>query len=114
MAAGSLAFTGQATAAAAGPACLASITPGQMRSQGMAIYYLVISIAGQLFGPLPVGWMTDLFADPAKLRYAMSIEALAVGVPGVLLARAALGSYRRHVEQLETLIDASAGGAVHA
>jgi MFS family permease len=114
MAAIFLAFTGQAAAAAAGPACLASITPGQMRSQGMAIYYLVISIAGQLLGPLPVGWMTDLFADPAKLRYAMTIEALAVGVPGVLLARAALGSYRRHVEQLETLIDASAGGAVHA
>ena len=114
MAAVFLAFTGQATAAAAGPACLASIAPGQMRSQAMAIYYLFISIAGQLLGPLPVGWMTDLFADPAKLRYAMSIEALAVGVPGVLLARAALGSYRRHVEQLETLIDASAGGAVHA
>ena len=114
MAAVFLAFTGQAAAAAAGPACLALIAPGQMRSQAMAIYYLVISIAGQLLGPLPVGWMTDLFADPTKLRYAMTIEALAVGVPGVLLVRAALGSYRRHVEQLETLIDASAGGAVHA
>ena len=48
--------------------------------------------------------------EPALLR----TGGLAVGVPGVLLVRAALGSYRRHVEQLETLIDASAGEAVHA
>jgi MFS family permease len=99
------AFVGQATAAAAGPASLALIAPGQIRSQATAIYYFVISIAGQIIGPAPVGWMTDLFGDPAKLRYAMAIEALAVGLPALLLVRAGLANYRRRVDELETLID---------
>jgi len=101
-------------AAAAGPACLALIAPGQIRSQATAIYYFIISVAGQLIGPPPVGWMTDLFADPAKLRYAMTIEALAVGIPALLLVRAGLMSYRRRVEELETLIGTPAQEAAHA
>ena len=108
------AFVGQAAAAAAGPACLALIAPGQIRSQATAIYYFIISVAGQLIGPPPVGWMTDLFADPAKLRYAMTIEALAVGIPALLLVRAGLMSYRRRVEELETLIGTPAQEAAHA
>jgi MFS family permease len=107
------AFVGQAAAAAAGPASLILLAPGQIRSQATAVYYLVISVAGQLVGPPPVGWMTDHFGDPAKLRYAMTIEALAVGVPAVLLVTAGLASYRRRVVELETLIGGSAPGAVH-
>jgi len=87
-----VAFVGQAAAAAAGPASLTVIAPGQMRSQGVAVYYLFIGVFGQLLGTPPVGLMTDLFGDPAMLRYAMSIEAIVVGL--IALTLVALG--RRH------------------
>jgi MFS family permease len=106
------AFVGQACAAAAGPASLSLIAPGQMRAQAVAIYYLVISIAGQLIGPPPVGIMTDLFGDPAMLRYAMTIEALAVGIPTLILVSLGLKAYRRQVTELEKDL-ASEGGGVH-
>jgi MFS family permease len=107
------AFVGQATAAAAGPASLILLAPGQIRAQATAIYYFIISISGQLIGPPPVGWMTDVFGDPAMLRYAMTIEALAVGIPAVLLVAAGLASYRRRVVEVEQLIDPLGRGASH-
>src|SRR4029077_4781047 len=45
------AHVGQAMATAAGPATLLLISPGQMRAQATAIYYLVISLVAQLLGP---------------------------------------------------------------
>lgn len=98
------AFVGQAMAAAAGPATLTLIAPGQIKSQATAIYYLAIGIAGQLLGPLPVGLMTDWFGDPADIRYAMSIEAATVGTVALVLVAAGLGSYRRCVIEVESAI----------
>ena len=57
------AFTGQAMAAAAGPASITLIAPGQIKSQATALYYLCIGVFGQLLGPPPVGLMTDLFGE---------------------------------------------------
>lgn len=107
------AYVGQAAAAAAGPASIILIAPGQIRSQATAIYYFVINICGQLLGPPPVGWMTDVFGSPDRLRYAITIEALAVGIPALLLVMAGLASYRHRVVELETLIARSAPGAAH-
>lgn len=98
------AFVGQAMAAAAGPATLTLIAPGQIKSQATAIYYLAIGIAGQLLGPLPVGLMTDLFGDPADIRYAMTIQAATIGTVGLVLVAAGLGSYRRCVIEVESAI----------
>lgn len=102
-----IAFVGQAAAGAAGPASVILLAPGQIRSQATAIYYFIISVFGQLVGPPPVGWMTDLFGDTAKLRYAMSIEAVCVGVPAIFLLTLGLASYRRRVSELEILIEKS-------
>ncbi|HKZ73510.1 MAG TPA: MFS transporter [Steroidobacteraceae bacterium] len=99
-------FTGQAMAAAAGPASLTLIAPGQTKSQSMAIYYLFSGIFGQLLGTPPVGLMTDLFGDPAMLRYAMTIEAVAVGTVALVLVAAGMGSYRRAATELEALMHA--------
>lgn len=98
------AFIGQAMSAAAGPATLTLIAPGQIKSQATAIYYLAIGIAGQLLGPLPVGLMTDLFGDPADIRYAMTIQAATVGTLALVLVAAGLGAYRRCVIEIEGLI----------
>lgn len=98
------AFVGQAMAAAAGPATLTLIAPGQIKSQATAIYYLAIGVAGQLLGPLPVGLMTDLFGDPSDIRYAMTIEAATVGTLALVVVAAGLGSYRRCVVEVEQAI----------
>jgi MFS family permease len=99
-----LAFIGQAAAGAAGPASIALIAPGQMKSQAVAIYYLFIGVFGQLLGPPPVGLMTDLFGDSGKLRYAMTIEAGVVGCTALVLVAAGMGHFRRAVVELEELI----------
>ncbi|HSD74856.1 MAG TPA: MFS transporter [Steroidobacteraceae bacterium] len=99
-----LAFIGQAAAGAAGPASIALIAPGQMKSQAVAIYYLFIGVFGQLLGPPPVGLMTDLFGDSGKLRYAMTIEAGVVGCIALVLVAAGMGHFRRAVVELEELI----------
>jgi MFS family permease len=100
-----VAFIGQAAAAAAGPVSLTLIAPGQVRSQAIAIYYLIIGVFGQLLGPPPVGLMTDLFGDPAMLRYAMTIEAIAVGSVALLLVRAGMTHYRAAAEELVDLVE---------
>lgn len=99
------AFVGQATAAAAGPASLSFIAPGQIRSQATAIYYLVISVSGQLLGPPPVGLLTDLYGDKSMLGYAMTTEAIAIGVPALIIVWLGLGAYRRQVIELEAAIE---------
>ncbi|MDA5194241.1 MFS transporter [Govanella unica] len=107
-----VAFVGQAIATAAGPASFALIAPGQIRSQAMAIYYLVISLFGLIIGPPLVGLMTDLFGGPGQLRYAMTVEALLIGIPAIILVAIGMASYRRKVVELEQLIDASAEAVV--
>lgn len=104
-----VAFIGQAAAAAAGPASLTLIAPGQIKSQGVALYYLFIGVFGQLLGPPPVGLMTDLFGDPAMLRYAMSIEAAVVGSIALLVVAFGLRHYRAAAEELEQLVEAGHG-----
>lgn len=98
------AFIGQAAAGAAGPASIALIAPGQMKSQAVAIYYLVIGVFGQLLGPPPVGLMTDLFGEAGKLRYAMTIEAAVVGSTALVLVAAGMAHFRRAATELEELI----------
>lgn len=98
------AFTGQAMAAAAGPATLTLIAPGQIKSQATAIYYLFVGVFGQLIGPPPVGLMTDLFGDPTMLRYAMTIEAAVVGTTALILVALGLPHYGRCVDEVESLM----------
>ncbi|MGQ0385137.1 MAG: MFS transporter [Gammaproteobacteria bacterium] len=108
-----LAFVGQAMAAAAGPATLTLIAPGQIKSQATAIYYLAIGVTGQLLGPLPVGLMTDLFGDPADIRYAMTIQAATIGTLALVLVAAGLGAYRRCVVEVEGLIQPARPAGPH-
>jgi MFS family permease len=98
------AFIGQAIATAAGPASLALIAPGQIKSQAVATYYLILGVFGQLLGPPPVGLMTDLFGDPAMLRYAMTIEAAVMGLTALVLVALGMKYYRRAAVELEELV----------
>jgi MFS family permease len=102
-----VAFTGQAMAAAAGPASLTLIAPGQTKAQSTAIYYLFIGIFGQLLGTPPVGFMTTyLFGDDSMLRYSMAIEAAVVGATALVVVALGMAHYRRASSELESLIRA--------
>lgn len=101
------AHVGQAMATAAGPATLMMLTPGQMRAQATAVYYLVISVIAQLIGPPLVGIMTDRMGDPAALRYSVSIEVALIGVPSILLVFLGFAAYRRAVLALEEELESS-------
>jgi MFS family permease len=103
-------FAGLSMSTAAGPASLVMLAPGQIRSQATAIYYFVVSLAGQVLGPPPVGWMADHVFGPAHLRYAMAIEAAAVSVPALILVALGLGAFRRRAEELEGASVAPADG----
>jgi MFS family permease len=98
------AHIGQAMATAAGPATLMMLAPGQMRGQVTAIYYLVISISSQLLGPPLVGLMTDGFGDPHALRYAVSLEAVIVGIPSIVLVILGFAAYRRGVVEMDGML----------
>ena len=104
--------TGAPKPAAAGPSSITLIAPGQIKSQATAIYYLCIGIFGQLLGPPPVGLMTDLFGDPGKLRYAMTIEAATIGTLALVLVAVGMSHYRRCVLEVDGLI--APGQAAHA
>ena len=96
-----IAQVGQAMATAAGPATLVMLAPGQIRAQATAIYYMVIGLIAQFLGPPLVGLITVLLGSPNTLRYAISIEAAAVGIPSMVLMSKGFAAYRRSVAQLD-------------
>ena len=87
---------------AAAPVALTLITPGQIRSQTVAIFYLVISLVSLMIGPPPVGWLVDFMGDPHTLRYAICIEAAVVGIPSLILVSLGLKHYTRTVLPLSS------------
>jgi MFS family permease len=98
---GELAFAGLllnlvslAMISAVAPTALLNITPGEIRGQITAIYFLVISVAGLLLGPMTVGLLNDLVMGEAGLRYSVALVPIIFGIPVMFLMRWALRSYR--------------------
>jgi MFS family permease len=74
------------------PSSIVAITPGELRGQMTAVFWMVINLFGALVGPPMVGIITDVFGDPQALRYGMSITTVFFGVVmlgGLWLGRAA-------------------------
>jgi hypothetical protein len=80
-------LAGLSMVSAAAPVALLAITPGEMRGQVAALFYMVIMLTGLVVGPLAVGLFNDqLFAGP-RLDLACALVPLIVGAPGLLLLR---------------------------
>ena len=90
---------GGAMASACGAAAVVHIAPNQVRAQAVAIYWLIINVVGLMLGPTSVGFLTDMLGDPARLRYAMAVVPLVVGVPAILLIMWGLKHYRAAAEE---------------
>jgi MFS family permease len=76
----------------------AEMMPNALRAQGVALYFLGVSLVSGTLGPTAVALVTDrVFGDDAALRYSLSI----VSAGGMLLAALVLGAglkpYRRAV-----------------
>lgn len=80
---------------AVAPTALLNITPGEIRGQVTAIYFLVVSVAGLFLGPMTVGLLNDTLMGEAGLRYSVALIPLIYGLPVLLIMPWALKNYRR-------------------
>jgi len=90
---------GMASVTTAGSAGLMSITPGEIRSQVTALYFVIISVTGLMLGPTTVGILSDSVIGAENIRYAVSLVAIIYGLPVLLTLRSTLTRYRQHVAE---------------
>lgn len=91
---------GIATLSATAPTALLNITPGQIRGQVVALYLIVISIAGLLLGPTSIGLLNDYVFGEQGIRYAAALVPVLFGVP-ILLTVA--GTRRRYAREFDSV-----------
>lgn len=76
---------GIATTTATSLTALMNITPAEIRGQTVAVYYMIVSLAGLLLGPLTVGLFSDYVFGNEFLNYAGSATTALYGIPVLLL-----------------------------
>lgn len=100
LAMGVLAFNtaGIAMTSATGVTGLMNITPGEIRGQTVALYYMIISLSGLLLGPGTVGWLSDNVFGNEHLNYAAAAVPAIFGIPVLFLIGYARRGYLAEVE----------------
>lgn len=83
----SLNLCGLSMVSAAAPVALLAITPGEMRGQMSALFYMVIMLVGLVVGPLAVGLLNDQLFSGERLYLACALVPAVVGLPGLALIR---------------------------
>jgi MFS family permease len=101
-----IAFIGKSVATAGGPSSMMQITPGEIRSQSMAIFNTVIALIGPLFGPPLIGWAIDATGDPKSIGMVLSGYVLILGIPAIVLVWLGLRHFRSAVHDLEQALKA--------
>jgi MFS family permease len=101
-----LAFVGKAIATAGGPAALTHITPGEMRSQSVALFTAVITLVGPLLAPPLIGLVVDETGDPRAIGTVLSYFVLIVGIPSIVLVALGLKHYRKAAMEMDELATA--------
>ena len=86
---------GMAFTTATSVTALLPITPGRIRAQVVAFYYMAISLAGLMFGPTLVGALNDQVFGTDGIRYSVALLPLIFGAPVLALAPITLRLYRR-------------------
>lgn len=84
------------------PVAVLNISPGQMRAQTIAIYYLCINLTGLFLGPTSVAFFTDnVFKDEAAIRYSMVLVPVVFGVFGIIPVLFARKQYLQALDEAE-------------
>lgn len=79
-------------------AAASEIVPAEMRAQGVALYFFVVSLVSRTLGPSTVAWLTDyVFHDEAKLRYSLAIVNVGGMCVALVLFAYGLPAYRQTV-----------------
>ena len=97
---------GIATTTATSITALMNITPAEIRGQTVAIYYMLVSMAGLLLGPTTVGLFSDFVFGNEYLNYAGAATTALYGIPVLFLI-----SYARRVYRREHNVQQEAGVA---
>ena len=92
---------GLAMTTATGVTALLNMTPGEIRAQTVAFYYMAISLTGLLLGPTTVGILTDQFFGEPNLKYSMALLPLIYGLPVLLLVPVTLRTYARTCAEIQ-------------
>ena len=86
---------GLAMVTATGVTALLNMTPGEIRAQVVAFYYMAISLAGLLLGPTTIGILNDQVFGELGLKYSMALLPFVYGLPVLLLVPVTLRLYTR-------------------
>lgn len=86
----------------AASASAAEIVPASLRTQGVALYVLLVSLISRSLGPSSVGWLNDYaFHDPTAINYSLAIVNVVGMVSALILFAAGLAPYRRTIALLD-------------
>lgn len=91
-----------------GPATAAAqvITPNSMRAQISAVKLFSSNVIAFALGPLIVALFTDyVFKDPQDLKYSMSLAAVVLGPPAILIVWQGLKPYARMYERTASMFE---------
>ena len=93
-------IVGAAMGTACAPLAIVGIAPGQIRSQAIALFYLVISMIGAIIGPQSVAFITDfIIGDESAIRYSMAGVALTVGILAIFPSLIVRKAYRQQLAE---------------
>ena len=84
---------GLAMITATGVTALLNMTPGEIRAQVVAFYYMAISLTGLLLGPTTIGILNDQVFGELGLKYSMALLPFVYGLPVLLLIPVTLRLY---------------------
>ena len=84
---------GLAMITATGVTALLNMTPGEIRAQVVAFYYMAISLTGLLLGPTTIGILNDQVFGELGLKYSMALLPFVYGLPVLLLVPVTLRLY---------------------
>ena len=78
-------------------AALQRVTPPTLRGQVAALYYLVVGLAGLVFGPLSVAVLTDsVFGNPLAIGKSLAVVTAVFGSLAAVMLLPILARSRRY------------------
>ena len=86
----------------AASASAAEIVPRPLRTQGVALFVLLVSLIARSLGPYSVGWLNDyVFHDPMAVGRSLAIVNIIGMTSAIVLFALGLGAFRRTIAELD-------------
>jgi len=90
----------------AASASAAEIVPRHLRTQGVALFVLLVALIARSLGPSSVGWLNDyVFHDPMAIGRSLAIVNVVGMTSAILLFAAGLGAFRKTLAELDAVAE---------